>query len=220
MNKKHQQILQAHNNRYACKKFDKIKKISDEDFNCILESARLSPSSFGFEPWKFLLIENEDLKEELKEFSWGARNSLNTASHFLIVLARKDVVPGSSHVKHIIEDVRGTTLEAVAHHLEFFETFQKNDFHLFDSKYGLSDWASKQTYIALANMMTTASFLGIDSCPIEGFDKDMADSLLSSKKIIDPNIYGISYMVGFGYRDETQPIKTRQSLEEIFEIIQ
>lgn len=219
MNEKYQEILQVHNNRYACKKFDEIKKISKDDFECILEAGRLSPSSFGLEPWKFLLIEDKNLKEELKEVSWGARNSLETASHFLIILARKDITANSSHIKHIMEGVRGIPLETVKRNQELFKSFQENDFNLLNSKDGLFDWASKQTYIALANMMTTASFLGIDSCPIEGFNRDSVNEILSSKNIMDLGIYSVSCMVSFGYRNEIQPIKIRQELNNIYEVI-
>ena len=83
MKSKNQEIIDVFNNRYACKKFDKNRKVSDEDFDTIIESARLSPSSFGLEPWKFLLLKNEKMKEDFREFAWGAINSLNGASHIV-----------------------------------------------------------------------------------------------------------------------------------------
>jgi len=70
---KKQEILDAFNFRHATKEFDPTKKISDEDFQFILETGRLSPSSVGYEPWKFLVVENKDLKEKLKAVSCGAR---------------------------------------------------------------------------------------------------------------------------------------------------
>ena len=88
-----QDILNAYNYRYATKKFDPNKKVSDADFNTILETGRLSPSSFGFEPWKFLIIEKQSIKDKLFPVSWGAQNSLNGASHFVIILARKKRIP-------------------------------------------------------------------------------------------------------------------------------
>ena len=72
MKSKNQEIIDVFNSRYACKKFDKNRRVSDEDFNTIIESARLSPSSFGLEPWKFLLLKNEKTKEDFREFAWGA----------------------------------------------------------------------------------------------------------------------------------------------------
>ncbi|MCF6192947.1 MAG: nitroreductase family protein, partial [Kangiellaceae bacterium] len=83
------EIIEAFNYRHACKVFDANKKISDADFDFILETGRLSPSSFGFEPWKFLMVQNIDLREKLKSITWGAQGTLPTASHFMVILARK-----------------------------------------------------------------------------------------------------------------------------------
>ena len=78
-------FLEAMKFRHATKEFDSTKKISDEDFDTVLEYGILSPSSFGFEPWKFLVVQNENLRTKLKEFSWGAQGTLPTASHFMII---------------------------------------------------------------------------------------------------------------------------------------
>ncbi|MGG4345152.1 NAD(P)H-dependent oxidoreductase [Paenibacillus lautus] len=212
-------MLEVHHYRYATKKFDSTKKVSDEDFNTIMEAARLSPSSFGFEPWKFLLINSEKIREDLKPFSWGAVNSLNGASHFVIGLIKKNITVDSPLVKHIIEDVWGSTLEEKKRYLHFFQEFQENDFKLLNNPRALFDWSSKQSYLALANMMTTAAFLGIDSCPIEGFNHEKAEQYFSEIGVLDTSEYGISFMVSFGYRDEVQPPKTRQSMSEILEVI-
>ena len=220
MKSKNHEIIDVFNSRYACKKFDKNRKVSDEDFNTIIESARLSPSSFGLEPWKFLLLKNEKIKEDFREFAWGAINSLNGASHIVIVLARKGVTADSKHVAHMLEDVKRVPEEMKTAIKERFGRFQEKHFKLLESERSLFDWASKQTYIVLGNMMTTAAFLGIDSCAIEGFERESAEKYLSDKGILDLNEYGISYMVSFGYRDEEQPIKTRQNLSEVFEIIE
>ena len=74
----------------------------------ILETGRLSPSSLGLEPWRFVVIENEDLKEKLKPYSWGAQKQLNTASRFVIILARKNVTADSEYVQHIIRGIKNT----------------------------------------------------------------------------------------------------------------
>lgn len=77
------------------------------------------------------------------------------------------------------------------------------------------DWAGKQTYIALGNMMTAAALIGIDSCPIEGFNREDVDRVLDSKGLLENGKYGISYMVAFGYRINQPREKTRQPLEAI-----
>ncbi|EOL45196.1 NAD(P)H-dependent oxidoreductase [Enterococcus caccae] len=216
---KRQKILTAFEHRHATKSFDPTKKIPTEDWETILEAARLSPSSFGYEPWSFLLIENSQIKEELKEFAWGAINSLNGASHFIIALARKNVTAESSHVKHMVEDVFGLPFSPDAPQTQMFKQFQVNDFDL-NSERSLFDWASKQTYIALANMMTTAALLEIDSCPIEGFNRADVETYLSKKGLLDTNEFGVSYMLGLGYRTKEIPLKKRQSMDEILTVIE
>lgn len=211
-------ILKAHTNRFATKKFDRNKKIDAKDWETILEAARLSPSSFGYEPWKFLVIDNKEIREQLKSMSWGAVNSLDGADKFMIALAKKHVAYDSAHVKHIVEDVLELPYSENSPQSQFFKKFQAEDFKLSDDK-AKYDWAIRQTYIPLANMMTTASFLGIDSCPIEGFNIDAVEAYLSEKELIDLSEFGVAYMVGFGYRATAIPSKKRQKLNDIVETI-
>ena len=84
-----QKILDAFMFRHACKEFDDTQKITDEDFNFILETARLSPSSFGFEPWKFIVVQNKELRGKLHEVIWGGGKQIPTASHLVLTLVRK-----------------------------------------------------------------------------------------------------------------------------------
>lgn len=102
------QIMEAFNYRYACKAFDENMKISQADFETIIESARLSPSSFGFEPWKFVVIENKDLLNKLLPISWGAQGQFPTASHVVIILARKmiDTKASSDYIYHVMDQVQ------------------------------------------------------------------------------------------------------------------
>jgi nitroreductase len=217
----HQEILKAFNFRHACKIFDKNRKIPKEDFDTILEAARLSPSSFGFEPWKFLIIENNELKKRLKEVTWGAQDILPTASHYVIILARKEptLLANSQYITHMMYDVHKIPQEKAEARRAKYKKFQEQDFKLLESKRAIFDWASKQTYIALANMMSVAAMLEIDSCAVEGFDAKALESIVANELNIDTNIWGVSVMVGFGYRLNKQPKKTRQELKDIVEII-
>jgi len=204
--------------RHACKEFDATKKISDNDFNSILEIGRISPSSFGFEPWKFLIIQNTELREKLKLFSWGAKGQLPTASHFIIILARKkkDMLYSSEYIKHMMRDVKKLPKDIEAMYGEFYEKFQEIDFNLLKSDRALFDWACKQTYIPLANMITGAAYMGIDSCPIEGFDYALTEKFLQEELKIDTEEFGPAVMVAFGYRkNEPKRGKDRQSLDDI-----
>jgi len=211
-------FLEAMKFRHATKEFDATKKISDEDFNQILEYGVLSPSSFGFEPWKFIVVQNEDLRAKLKEFSWGAQGTLPTASHFVIILARK--VSGmkydSNYIKYMLNDIKEFPKDVQEIYSGFYEKFQKEDFSLLENDRYVFDWASKQTYIALANMMTGAAYMGIDSCPTEGFDLKLTDKFLEEDLGIDTNEYGASVMVPFGYRKEApKHVKSRQDVETV-----
>lgn len=221
MTTKNETIINTFNYRYACKKFDATKIVSDADFTTILEAGRLSPSSFGFEPWKFLVIQNAQLKEKLFPITWGGQRSLNGASHFVILLARKkaDLLHDAEYISHIMNDIQNLPTEIAEGKRNAFASFQKNDFHLLESDRAIFDWASKQTYIALGNMLTTAAFLGIDSCPIEGFNRQAIDELLTAEGLITPEHFGVSVMASFGYRDEIPHAKTRQNIDDVVQWI-
>ncbi|NUC20260.1 NAD(P)H-dependent oxidoreductase (plasmid) [Bacillus mycoides] len=213
---KKQGILKAYQFRHACKVFDTKKKISDEDFHFILETGRLSPSSVGLEPWKFVVIQDEALREKLKSVSGGAQGQLPTASHFVIILARskEGLRHDSAHVIKMMKDIHHMPEEVVQNLSGFYKSFVETE--LEDNDRLVFEWASKQTYIALGNMMTAAAQIGIDSCPIEGFDKKQVNAILQNEGIIDGNDFGVACMVAFGYRkeDPKRP-KTRQNLDEI-----
>jgi nitroreductase len=210
-------FLDAMNYRHACKEFDANKMISETDLNTILEIGRLSPSSFGFEPWEFLIIQNSDLREKLKSFSWGAQGQLPTASHFLIILARKKsgMIYSSPHIKHMMTDIQQLPEDVIKMKGDIYEEFQKVGFNLLDSERTIFDWACKQSYIALGNMMTGAAYLGIDSCPIEGFDAKKMETFIKKDLKVDTNNYGVACMVAFGYRKVDPRPKTRQELKSV-----
>jgi nitroreductase len=221
MNKKND-ILKAYNFRYACKEFDAEKIISDDDFGFILETGRLSPSSFGWEPWKFVVVQNKDAREKLKEFAWGAGRQLETASHFVLLLSRKSVgtKADSDYIEYMAENVQHLPEDVVKMKIDFYKNFQENDFDLTDGR-KLFDWASKQVYIPLANMLTSAALIGIDSCPIEGFDREKIEASLTSQGIVDTEQFGLAVMVAFGYRSPESSVheKTRQPLDKVVDWI-
>lgn len=211
-----QKILDAYNNRHACKLFDTEKKIPDEDINFILQTARLSPSSFGFEPWHFVLVQNKGLRKKLKDSAWGATAKLDTASHFILGLAMKSEMTkyNSAYIKDFMKNVQELPEDVVDNKGKMYKTFQKSDFDLTDDR-KLFDWASKQSYIPLANMMTSAAMIGIDSCPIEGFKRKEITTILKNELGINTQKYGLSYMVAFGYSVNKPRPKTRRNLNEI-----
>ncbi len=216
------EIIEAFWFRHATKEFDPNKKISEDDFRFILETARLSPSSFGFEPWKFIVVQKPELREKIKHTSWGAFGKLPEASHFVILLARTriDTQYDSDYLMNHFTQFKKLSGDHLRNYLKRIEEFQKDDFQLLDGDRPLFDWASKQTYIALANMMTAAAQIGIDSCPIEGFNVKKMNQLLQEEGLLDDGHFGISVMAAFGYRVKDPAAKTRRPYEDVVKWIE
>ena len=217
---KKQEILDAFQFRHATKEFDPDRKISDEDFQFILEAGRLSPSSVGLEPWKFVVVQNKELREKLRQVSWGAQGQLPTASHFVLLLGRtaKEMRRDSGYVADQLKHVKKMPEDIIENMLKedgVLESFQDGDFHLYESDRAMFDWVSKQTYIALANMMTAAALIGIDSCPIEGFNYDKVHDILEKEGLLEDGRFDISVMAAFGYRVKEPRPKTRRALDQI-----
>ncbi len=212
-------LLKAWNFRHACKKFDAAAKVSDDDFNIVLEAGRLSPSSFGFEPWQFIVVQNQELRESIKEHSWGAQGQLPTCTHFLVILARKakTMDPRGEYIsKTIMQDTQDLPEDIREMRMNFFANFIENDFAYVGNDRARFEWAARQCYIALGNMLTTAALLGIDSCPIEGFKKQEVEDLLASKGLLDSDVFGVACMVAFGKREkDPERPKTRRTKEQV-----
>ncbi|WP_083439395.1 NAD(P)H-dependent oxidoreductase [Acetobacterium bakii] len=215
-------ILDTFNNRYTCKGYDNTKKVSDEDFRVIMEAARLSPSSMGLEPWKFVLLNNKDIKEKIKPYSWGAEVSLDGASHFVLILARKqkDMKYDSDYVEYMMNDIQHFTDELRTARKNKLKSFQEDDLKLLENDRAFFDWSCKQTYIPLANMLTAAALLGVDSTPMEGFDKEKVEKVLIEEGVLDPEHFGLATMIAFGYKNREHRPKTRRSLEEVMEVVE
>lgn len=210
-----QDILDAFHFRHACKTFDPARKIPEDVFRFILETGRLSPSSFGLEPWRFLVIQDRALREKLLAVAWGAGGQFPTASHVVAILARgEDMRPGSAYLERFLREVKRFPEDVIARRDAFYRQFQESDFDLREPR-ALFDWSCRQCYIALANMMTAAAMIGIDSCPIEGFNQAGAERILAEAGLMEDGHFGLAVMVAFGYRVNPAPEKTRQSLEQV-----
>ncbi len=217
-------ILQAFNFRHATKVFDPSRKIDDSEFNTVLESARLSPSSFGMEPWQLLIVQSPEKRELFREFSWGANGAFNgsagqlgTASHFGIFLAHTGatMTHHSDYLQRHLKEVKLLPDEVIGFINSAYQKFQEQDFGIAGDRQ-ITDWSARQAYIALANMMTTAALMGIDSCPIEGFDMAKTSAVLEQHFGIDPAVYQPAVMVAFGYRaDGPAHPKTRRELDQV-----
>ena len=198
--------------RHACKVFDETKKISDEEIRYILEAGRKSPSSFGMEAWKFLVITNEELKAKLRPACWD-QVQITSCSHLVVVLAGIDSVKPESGLpearfkrREMPQETLDFYLGLYAQHLE--ETLSSDE--------NILAWTAKQTAIAAGNMMTAAAIKGIDSCPIEGFDKNAVETILG----LDTKKYQLSVVIPFGYRLNEQSSQLRLDFDEVVEFIE
>lgn len=201
-------FLEAMHFRHACKIFDETKKIDREMLHNILEVGRLSPSSFGMEPWEFLVVQSQELKERLRPSCWNQVQITSCSELIVFVTKNKLVEPGSSYVEAMFKR-REMPSEMFDKYIGLYADFLggkasgKPDFY--------KDWSAKQVYIAAGNMMTYAATEGIDSCPIEGFDQKEVEKILG----IDGEERSVAVLVAFGTRLNEQPEKVRLSLDEI-----
>jgi len=206
-------ILKALQWRYAVKVFDPAKKISKEELTTVLESGRLSPSSIGIEPWKFIVVENPELRAKLRAVSFDQTKITDAA--FLIVIARRTDVR-ENIARELIERT------AKAHNVQHAELDGLKQMaeggikrHTDES---LDSWVKSQTYIALGVMIETASLLGIDSCPMEGFMAAEVDKVLGLQ---EKNLASTS-MLALGHRGEDpaeKRPKVRRAFNEVVEFV-
>lgn len=197
--------------RHACKIFDETKKISDEDMTYILEAGRKAPSSFGMEAWKFLVITNEELKAKLKPVCWD-QAQITTCSHLVIVLAGIEGVKPESG----IPEKRFARRDMPQEKLDFYLGLYAGHLNqTLSSDENIYAWTAKQTIFASQNMMMAAAIKGIDSCPIEGYDKEKVEEILG----LDTTKYQLSLVLPFGYRINPQSTQLRLAFEDVVEYI-
>ncbi len=160
--------------RYATKKFDATKRIDPPTWAALEESLVLSPSSFGLQPWKFLVITDPALKAKLRPVSWN-QAQIEDCSHLVVLLARKDLgLPEIERFVDRIAEVRGVTRDS----LEGYRGFMVSALVEGPGAKRINEWAARQVYIALGTFMTSAAMLGVDTCPMEGLDSAKYDEIL------------------------------------------
>lgn len=208
-----EQIVKALGWRYAVQNFDGTKKLGDSDLKTILESGRLAPSSFGLEPWKFIVVENPEIRERLQSVAYG-QSKVTEASHLVIIARRTDA--RERIVGERIErtaKIQGQDEESLAGFREMLDgVIASRDDAAIDI------WNSRQAYIALGMMMETASLLGVDNAAMEGFDPAAVDEILGLK---EKNLTA-TVMLALGYRGADPAAdrpKVRRSFDEVVEFI-
>lgn len=200
--------------RYAVKKFDKEKKINEKDLENILDSIQLSASSYGLQPYEVLVIKDHDLREKLKAAAWN--QSQITDSSYLIVFANFQKIE-ESHIDAYLDNIAGKRNKS-REELQGMEKMLKTTI-LSMTEEEQKAWASKQTYIALGNLLSATANFRIDACPMEGFDKDKFDEILGLK---EKNL-SASVIATIGHRSQEDvaqyQTKVRKNKEELFHFI-
>jgi nitroreductase len=170
----HDTLLAALHWRYATKKFDPAKKIADATWAALEQALILTPTSYGMQPFKFLVLTDAALRAQLVPVSWGQTQPVD-CSHYVVLAARaQNTEADVAHYIARMAEVRGLPAEALA---GFKKVLLGDVVHGPRGQMAL-EWAARQSYIALGNFMTAAALLGVDTCPMEGFDPVKYDEIL------------------------------------------
>lgn len=187
-----QQLLDRLNWRYATKQFDPNRKISAQDWATIEDALLLTPSSGGLQPWKFIVVTDPAMRAKLLPASYG-QPQITNASHLVVFAAKKNF--GEADVDAFIRHAaatRGVSVETLAP----FRNMLVGGIVKTMDEAARDAWARNQTFIALGNLLTSAALLGLDACPMEGFDRAQYDEILGLKK----QGYASAVIATVGYR--------------------
>jgi nitroreductase len=196
-------ILDIFRRRYACHAFQADRAIARDDLDTILEAGRLSPSSFGLEHWKFVVVTKPEEKSALQGACFN-QPQVGNASVVVVILAKiADMDPDSDYIKQLM--AREYPGDALAMAMENYRGFHANT--------DVKAWSITQCHIAAANMMTAATAVGLDSCAIGGYLPDVVRKILD----IDGERYEIALILPFGYCAEPAHEKLRLPLSELVE---
>ena len=199
--------------RYATKRFDATKTIPADTWSALEQALLLAPSSFGLQPWKFVVVTTPAVKQQLRAASWG-QAQVTDASHYVVFAGlRTTTVEDVDRFLQCQSQVRGTPLESTAGYRKVLVDFLAKGWASKD----LAAWNARQGYIALGQFMAAAAMIGVDTCPMEGIDMAAYDRILG----LDGSRYTTLCGCAAGYRASddkyaTAP-KVRFPLGEVIE---
>jgi nitroreductase len=185
-------ITEALHWRYATKKFDPARKIPAATWEVLEQALVLAPSSYGLQPWKFIVVEDPATREKLSAAAHGQRQPVD-CSHFVVFSVRKnlDAAYVDRHIQRVAE-VRAVSAESLKGHADMMKGSAEQA-----RKAGFLDaWMARQVYIALGMFMTSAALLGVDACPMEGIEAPKFDEILGLSALG----YGALCACAAGYR--------------------
>lgn len=206
-------LLDAMNWRYATKEFDSTKELSAENRAALLEALRMSPSSYGLHPWKFVVVNDKSVRRRLSETVPANRSKFEDGS-MLVILARRRVTTVDHIRRHIetLSDARGVSVEELGPFKEMLIRSAVN------RPADMQDiWNSRQVYVALGCAISAAAMLKVDACPMEGVNPEKFDEILG----LDGSEYTTTVAIAFGYRDEEDPFaKYARARRPVADVIQ
>jgi nitroreductase len=199
-----EEFLRALQFRHACKVFDEQRALPRADLDYILEAGRLSPSSLGLEPWRFLVIEDRALRRHLRPACWN-QSQITTASALVVILALKsELKPETGYAKRMLRRLVNSETE-LEEAMEIYRDIVRGD---------LTAWSVAQCHIAAAEMMMAAAVIGIDSCPMGGFSPEAVAEVLK----INRGEVEIALLLALGYRARPQPGRHRLAMTELVQL--
>lgn len=201
--------------RYATKQFNPDKKIDQETWNALEEALVLSPSSYGLQPWQFIVITNQDILAELKPHSWN-QGQITDCSHLVVFAIQKNLT--AADVDKFIEST-ATTRNVSVESLSGYRNMIVSDVIYGPRSFRVNEWAARQAYIALGNFMTSAAIIGVDTCPLEGIDPAAYDKVLD----LQPKGFATVVACAAGYRSSedkyAELAKVRYSKAEMIQTL-
>lgn len=205
-------IIERLNWRYAVKKFDSSKKVSASDWELLEESLRLSPSSYGTQPWRFIVVQNPEIRKRLTPLSWN-QSQIEDCSHLLVMTIKSEI--DEAYIQKYLQRIAEVRQIDIAQ-LAGFKKGLMNDLVHGPRHATIGYWAQRQVYIAMGFLMETAALINVDTCPLEGLDPKGYDKVLE----VEGSGYETVAAVAVGYRhkdDKYQSMpKVRFDKKDIF----
>ncbi len=187
--------------RHACKLFDETRPVARADLDYVLEAGRLAPSSLGLEPWRFLVIEDHALRRHLRPACWN-QSQITSAGAVIVILAlTAELRTETGYARRMLRRLVATEGE-LDEAMQIYHGITHGD---------LAAWSVAQCHIAAAEMMLAAAAIGIDTCPMGGFEPEAVAEVLG----IDRSRFEVALLLAVGYRAQPQPAKHRLPLREI-----
>ncbi|MEM0543988.1 nitroreductase family protein [Flavobacterium sp. j3] len=190
--------------RYTTKKYNPSKKISDNEIEELKEILRLSPSSINSQPWKFIFVSNEEIKNQLAEVSYFNELKIKDASHLVVFCAIDDIQSFENQINENLPE------GAVGYYNQFIKPLSEQE---------IKSWLKHQVYLSLGYFLSACASMSIDSTPMEGIKSNEYNTILDLKN------YTTLFAVAIGYREQNDPNqpkiknKSRLQMEEIVKVL-